>query len=193
MRERGKLWTSFGKEKDANVALDLSLARRGYGEDLNVEPPQLIIAPMEEPPQLMTAPVEEETITLYADAPPEFHLMPLLDTGRSKDATEKMTEEVKVRKSTRNREIVEEDANTVRVKEERAKVTQGQQQMQRLHLYNEDEEEKKQRKKIEEKRKSVESEMRHQQRLKMETEQHRTRRNSSSHQFPSSVRPEFLL
>ena len=174
MRVRGKLWRSFGskrrREREKNVAVDPILpaaAAAAYSDsDLNVEPPQLIVAPM-----------TEETITLYAAAP---------SPHSSEDASEKVTGDTKVRKSIGNREIVMEDAKTVRVK-----VMRGQQEMRRLHLYNEDEEEEKQRRKVEEEeeRKRVEAERR---RVKGEEEEQRTRRNSSSHQFPSSVRAECL-
>ena len=210
MRVRGKLWTRFGTKRrrerhtnvavdpilpagysdDVNVAVDLSMPAAAYSDDLNVEPPQLIVAPM-----------AEETITLYPapsphwspppPAPPPHS--PLLDTGRSKNAAEQMMGEPKVRRSIGNREIVMEDAKTVTEEEEEVKVMRGQQQMRRRHLYNEEEEEEKQRRKVEEEeenRKKVEAEMR--ERLKVEEEGQRTRRTSPSHRFPSSVRAESI-
>ena len=177
MRVRGKLWRSFGRKRYTDAAVDLRLPQ-AHSDDLDVEPPQLIVAP-----------TTEETITLYAAPPPH---RPLLDTGGSKDATEKMAEEAKVRRSIGNQEIAMEDAKTVTEEGERSKVMRGQQKMRRRHLYNEDEEEEKQRRKVEEEeenRKKVEAEMR--ERLKVEEEQ-RTRRTSPSHRFPSSVRAESI-
>ena len=154
--------TKRRRERQTNVALDPS-------SDLNIEPPQLMVAPM-----------TEETITLYAAPPPL-----VMDTGGSRDAE-------KVRKSIGNQEIAMKEAEIVTEEEEEeevgVKVMPGQQQIRHRRLYNEDDEEEKQKKRLEEERKRLEAKMR----LMKVKEEKKTGNNSSSHQFPSSVRQQSL-
>ena len=159
------------KGRQNNAALDPILP--APGDNLNIEPSLLIVAPM-----------TEETITLYAAPPPPL----VMDTGGSTETAEKKIEEAKVRKPIQK--IVTEEEETVTEEGEGMKLIR-QPQMHRRHLYNEDEEEEKQKKKKleeEEERKRNLAKMR---RMKISPDIKRGN-SSSSHQFPSSVRGDFL-